>query len=119
MGKGWHITKDAGQVTVSRQLPARFDVSASTQLPGGDAARLAMQIRQDLWRDLQRLRGFSPVVQITNHADGHLNVQAGGRLMGRVSANLEVEILTVLEDPKNRARWLKCAGFNRFKGAVT
>ena len=52
MKKGWYITNDEGQVTVSRQLPARFDVSANTQLAGGSAVRIAMQVRQDMWRAL-------------------------------------------------------------------
>lgn len=117
MAKGWNITKNEGQVTVSRQLPARFDVSATTQLAGGNTVRLATQIRQDLWRALQNLRGFSPVVQITP-VDGQLNVQAGGRVMGKVTANLEAEIAAVLENPRNRARWLKCAQYQRSKGSV-
>ena len=117
MAKGWHITKIEGQVTVSRQLPARFDVAASTQLAGGNAVRLAMQIRQDLWRSLQSLRGFSPVVQITP-VDGQLSVQAGGRVMGKVTANLQTEIVAVLENPKNRARWLKCAQYQRPRGSA-
>ena len=117
MAKGWHITKVEGQVTVSRQLPARFDVVAHTQLAGGNAVRLAMQIRQDLWRALRNVRGFSPVVQITP-IDGHLNVQAGGRVMGKVTSNLKAEIAAVLESPENRTRWLKCAGYQRLKGSV-
>ena len=117
MAKGWHIIKDEGQVTVSRRLPARFDVSASTHLAGGNATRLAMQIRQDLWRALQHLRGFSPVVQITQ-SEGGLSVQAGGQLLGKVTPNLEAEIASVLENPEKRKRWLKCAGYQRFKGTV-
>jgi len=38
--------------------------------------------------------------------------------MGNVASTLEADIQTVLENPKNRARWLKCAGYQRFKGAV-
>ena len=117
MAKGWHITRNEGQVTVSRQLPARFDVAATTQLAGGNAVRLATQIRQDLWRALQNVRGFSPVVQITA-VDGQLNVQAGGRVMGKVTSKLEAEIAAVLENPKNRARWLKCAQYQRSRGSV-
>ena len=117
MKKGWHIHKENGQVTLCRQLPARFDVSAQTRLAGGDAVRLAMQIRQDMWRALQNLRGFSPVVQIAP-VDGHLEVRAGGRIMGQAAANVEARILTVLQDPDNRARWLKCAGFHRIGTSV-
>ena len=109
--------KDEGQVTVSRQLPARFDVSASTQLPGGSAVRIAMQVRQDMWRALQDLRGFSPVVQVTP-IKGELNIKAGGRVLGNVTSSLEVKIQSVLENPKNRARWLNCAGYHSFKGSL-
>ena len=109
--------KDEGQVTVSRQLPARFDVSANTQLAGGNALRIAMQVRQDMWRALQGLRGFSPVVQVTP-VNGALNIEAGGRVMGNVASTLEVDIQSVLENPKNRVRWLKCAGYQRFKDDV-
>jgi hypothetical protein len=117
MKKQWHINKIEGQVTVSRHLPARFDVSATTQLAGGNALRLATQIRQDMWRALQGLRGFSPVVQVTE-MDGVLQVQAGGRVMGNIAAGLEADIAAVLENNKNRARWLKCAGYQRFEGSV-
>ncbi len=117
MAKGWHITKGDGQVTVSRQLPARFDVAATTQLEGGNSVRLATQIRQDLWRALQNLRGFSPVVQITT-VEGGVHVEAGGQLLGKVAPNIEVRIASVLENPDNRRRWLKCAGYQRFKGSV-
>lgn len=54
----WHITRGVGELTLSRQLPARFDVVASTTLPEGDPLRLAHQIRQDMWRMLKRVRGF-------------------------------------------------------------
>lgn len=117
MKKGWHIDKEQGQVTVCRHLPARFDVSAQTQLAGGDALRLAMQIRQDMWRALRNLRGFSPVVQITS-TDGQLEVRAGGRIMGHATANVEAKILMVLQNSENRERWLKCAGFQRFGASV-
>jgi hypothetical protein len=108
MARGWHIQKVEGQVTVSRQLPARFDVSASTTLPSGHAVRVATQIRQDMWRALQNVRGFSPVVQV-NEGQGRLDVQAGGRVVGHASAALIERIEAVLEHPQNRARWLRCA----------
>jgi len=116
MKRNWHIEKAEGQVTVSRQLPARFDVRVSTYLAGGDKLRLATQIRQDMWRAVQSLRGFSPVVQVAQSDDGLL-VTAGGRVMGKVTAHLEGLIAGVLEDPKNRARWLKCAGYPKNGGA--
>ena len=108
MARGWHIQKGEGQVTLSRQLPARFDVQAATTLPHANMVRLVSQIRQDLWRALQNLRGFSPVVQITKGSD-QLEVIAGGRILGTTSAKTIEQIQAVLEDPQNRARWLRCS----------
>lgn len=110
MARGWHILNEQGQVTLSRQLPARFDVSAVTRLSGGNAVRLAHQIRQDIWRALQNVRGFSPVVQITQD-DGGLTVKTGGRVMGAVSPKLAEMLGQVLENKNNRARWLRAAGY--------
>ena len=63
--KRWHILREGDSLTMTRALPVRFDVAAGTTLPGGGRLRLAMQVRQDLWRALQALRGFAPVVQVT------------------------------------------------------
>lgn len=108
MKRTWHIQKEQGQVTLSRQLPARFDVSAVTVLPNAHPVRLASQIRQDLWRTLQNVRGFSPVIQITK-VDMGLEVKAGGRILSAVSPKLAERITQVLEDPDNRTRWVRCA----------
>jgi hypothetical protein len=108
MARGWHIQKDEGQVTLSRQLPARFDVAAVTHLPHGNAVRLANQIRQDLWRALRNVRGFSPVVQIIE-GDAQLDVRAGGRVLGNTNVAMIERIEAVLDNPQNRARWLRCA----------
>ncbi|MEW2913727.1 hypothetical protein [Leisingera sp. JC11] len=102
-------------MTLSRRVSARFDVSAETVLPSGDPLRLAHQIRQDMWRKLQRLRGFAPVVEISAEGQG-LRVRAGGQVTGRVPANAAVQITEVLEDPARRARWVRHAG--RGKGAA-
>ncbi|OBY25969.1 hypothetical protein [Leisingera sp. JC1] len=104
----WHITRTDSSLTLSRRLPARTDVSAETVLPAADPLRLAHQIRQDLWRQLQRLRGFAPVVEITAAGQG-LRVRAGGQVAGRVPANAAGLIADVLEDPANRARWIRHA----------
>ncbi|UWQ77873.1 hypothetical protein K3725_11125 [Leisingera sp. S132] len=111
----WHITRTDSSLTLSRRLPARFDVAAESVLPGGDPLRLAHQIRQDMWRQLQSLRGFSPVVEITAEGQG-LKVRAGGQVMGRVPSNAAAQIAEVLENPGRRARWLRHAG--RGQGAA-
>ncbi|OED50295.1 hypothetical protein AB838_02835 [Rhodobacteraceae bacterium (ex Bugula neritina AB1)] len=111
----WHITRTDSTLTLSRRLPARFDVAAQTVLPGGNPLRLAHQIRQDLWRKLQNLRGFAPAVEITAERQG-VRVRAGGQVAGRVPANAAGLIADVLEDPANRARWARHA--SRGQGAA-
>ena len=98
----------ADGLTLSRHLPPRFDVAASTRLPAGDLHRVAHQVRQDMWRALQNVRGFSPVVEV--QTDGaELRVTAGGRVAGRAAAGLNARIADVLEDASNRKRWISFA----------
>ena len=104
----WHITRTSDALTLSRCLPARFDLAVETMLPDGDPLRLAHQIRQDMWRALQNVRGFSPVVRIERTSDG-VKVTAGGRVMGPVSSVLTDRIGAVLADPAKRGRWLRHA----------
>ena len=105
----WHIIRTDSSLTLSRRLPARFDVAAETALPAGDPLRLAHQIRQDMWRKLQSLRGFSPVVEITADGQG-LKVRAGGQVTGRVPGHAAGQIAEILENPASRARWVRHAG---------
>ncbi|WP_338020478.1 hypothetical protein [Dinoroseobacter sp. PD6] len=110
--RGW-IERRAGAVlTLSRRPGARFDLAAATRMPPVAArGRLAHQIRQDLWRALQGLRGFSPVVQVTAGPEG-TEVIAGGQLVAARApkAQIEARIAALLEDPQHRARWLRHAG---------
>jgi hypothetical protein len=108
----WHIERDDASVTVSRLLPARFDVSAETVLPTGARLRMAQQIRQDLWRLLQNARGFAPVVRVTTE-DAGVRVIAGGAFTGMFPRQrIQDQIASLLEDPVLRARWSKCAALN-------
>ncbi|MFL4472011.1 hypothetical protein ACERZ8_19795 [Tateyamaria armeniaca] len=109
MRKGWHILEEAGGVTLCRHMPPRFDVAAHTHLPAARPARLAHQIRQDLWRALRDVRGFSPVVRLERDGAGW-TVTAGGRAMGQVSAEVEARIEAVLNDVAKRDRWISNAG---------
>lgn len=109
----WHIQRAPGQVTLSRQQPARFDVQATTSLrlvagQGLSLSRVAHQVRQDLWRALQNLRGFSPVVQVSQSGD-LLHIRAGGRLPQPIARTLPDRILAVLEDPQKQTRWMRHA----------
>lgn len=101
----WHILRDDTRLTLARQVPVRFDVSAETVLPDGCRLAIARQVRQDLWRRLQGQRGFSPVIEVTREGD-RCHVRAGGRIEGRFAkARLEAEIADLLAEPKTRARW--------------
>jgi hypothetical protein len=104
----WHITQTERSLTLSRQLPPRFDFVVRTQLPPGNPKRLAHQIRQDLWRALQRVRGFSPVIQLDQTSDGWV-VTAGGRAAGCIAPATRTRATAVLEHAGNRARWMRHA----------
>lgn len=103
----WHILRDDdGALTLARRLPARLDVASTSVMPRVGKTRLAHQIRQDLWRALQRHRGFSPVVRVLEEGP-HLKVQAGGQVCARTfpKSEIEAQIAEVLDCPENRARW--------------
>ena len=108
--RGWHITRGSNCVTLSRGRNARFDVSAEALFPLCDPLRLAVQVRQDLWRDLQQLRGFRPIVHVEAGLD-QLTVRAGGELMGHrtISARVSENIVDLLNNPDNRRRWVNWA----------
>ncbi len=107
----WHILRDGASVTVARHLPVRLDLAVEGCLPlpasrPVSRTRVAQQIRQDMWRALQNLRGFSPVVRVVQ--DGAiLRVTAGGRLATKAGAgDAETKIAALLERPEMQARWL-------------
>ena len=75
----WFEIYDGPCFTLARRLPARFDISREISMPLMSAPRLARQIRQDIWRKLQSIRGFLPVVEITDRG-AHLHIRAGGEL---------------------------------------
>lgn len=110
--RGWIEHREGGVLTLSRYAKTRFDLSAATTFPPvGSRRRLAHQVRQDLWRALQGLRGFSPVVRITS-APGGLRLEAGGQVAARSFPRVwaEAGVAELLEDPRYRTRWLRHAG---------
>lgn len=90
----------------------RFDVSASARFPMVSRGRLARQIRQDLWRALQRVRGFSPVVELRHAEQGRaLLVRAGGQVDGAFPrAWAAARLAELLAEPSLRRRWIAYAG---------
>lgn len=108
----WHMLREDGALTLSRRLPARFDFAARTVISGGAGlrkGRLATQVRQDMWRALQSLRGFAPVVHV-KVLGNDLEITAGGAVAGRFpKAQSEARVLDVLECPDRRTRWLRNA----------
>jgi hypothetical protein len=113
MGRdGWHMIFEGGALVHARNLPARFDVVVEYVLTGGAGlshTRIARQVRQDVWRAMQRQRGFQPVVSVA--VDGaDLVIRAGGQVDGPFSrARAEMIIFDVLHDPNRRVRWVNHA----------
>jgi len=106
----WHILRDPdGAVTLSRRLPVQFDLVVTSHLPRAGKLRVAQQIRQDMWRALQAVKGFAPAVRVADTQNG-LCITAGGQVAGRYPrAQAEALLRGVLEDTRNRARWVRCA----------
>ncbi|MDF0596661.1 hypothetical protein [Psychromarinibacter halotolerans] len=106
----WHMI-EGETLTLCRRLPPRFDVVAETAFPTVSRRRLARQVRQDVWRALQSVRGFSPVVEVSA-TDSGLRLRAGGRIDGGpvARAALEARLASLLAQPERRARWARYAG---------
>lgn len=118
MSRRWHITRDTTGLTLSRHPTPRFDVAAEAGFPPLRMLPLAQMIRQDMWRLLQRLRGFAPVVQVTQTAHG-LRVKAGGGVVGAVpKAHTEAQIRALLDNESHRARWQRCARLTQGKDVL-
>ena len=101
----WFEIYDGPCFTLARRLPARFDISREISVPLMSAPRLARQIRQDIWRKLQSIRGFLPVVEITDRG-AHLHVRAGGELTCPAPFERSGErIFDVLSNRDNQRRW--------------
>ena len=110
MSRGWHIQRADNCYVLARRLPARFDIEAMSEFPPLDPARLARQVRQDVWRLLKDLRGFSPVVEVTLGQCG-VTLRAGGQVVkgAAIPPGLNEDLADLLSDPAHRARWSRWA----------
>ena len=107
MPKNWTVTQTDECVLFAFREHTRWDVSAAASFPALASRRLALQIRQDMWRALQGQRGFSPVVRLQPATDGW-SVQAGGQLSGPTAA-AEAKIAQMFDNAALRARWTRFA----------
>jgi hypothetical protein len=84
-------------------------VAVETRLPDAGRARVAVQVRQDLWRALRHQKGFQPAVRVVREAGG-LTLCAGGAVAAPHDRRaLEERIAALLAEPRHRARWVSCA----------
>ncbi|WP_417262798.1 hypothetical protein [Celeribacter sp.] len=118
----WHMSEVDGALIVARRSPAHFDVAATTVIEGGAdlrKSRVAHQVRQDMWRALQSLRGLAPVVRVAVQG-ADLEITAGGMIAGRFpKQDSEARIQAVLDNPDNRARWVRFAQRNTVRDTKT
>lgn len=110
--RNWHILSDGDALVLARRVPVRMDFAASVDFPACNRLLLAQQIRQDLWRRLQRLKGFSPIVRISRDGD-RLQVTAGGQVDGAIPAGLSDQVAEILSTPALRQRWIAHAARTR------
>ena len=109
----WMTSDINGEFIMARRLPARFDLCVETTLPLMSRRKLALQIRQDMWRVLQNLRGFLPAVAVMRLDDG-VRVRAGGQFTCRVHIpSAEAKLHDMLNNAQRRQRW---SSFAKLKG---
>jgi len=108
MSDRWHVLDDGEALTLARRLPPRFDLSEERQFPPLRRRALAHAIRQDVWRALQGLRGFTPVVRVAHDGCG-LAVRPGGACDGAVPPVAQARLAAVMDCPARRARWIRHA----------
>lgn len=108
MSDGWHVLEDGMALTLARRLPPRFDLSEERQFPPLRRRALAHAIRQDVWRALRHLRGFTPVVRVARNGEG-MAVRAGGACDGALPSVARARLAAVMNCPARRARWMRHA----------
>ncbi|RII37953.1 hypothetical protein DL237_14875 [Pseudooceanicola sediminis] len=111
----WHRLREAEAVTVTRRLPVQFDLEARTEVATTgpvSLTRVAHQVRQDMWRGLQGVRGFSPAVRVELRTGG-VCIIAGGRIDGAAPTEATLHRLQrLLESRAHQGRWLRHAALD-------
>lgn len=110
MGRtAWHITDQDGVLRLSRRGAGAMDVAIETSLPNAGRRKVAQQMRQDLWRALQTVRGLSPVIEVARAGD-MLRVRAGVHLACPAPQERIAQVIAqILNDPAHRQRWVNHA----------
>ena len=107
MPNTWIIEQSDERILVTRRKPVRWDVSAQAEFPRCRALRLAHQIRQYMWRELQKIKGFCPAVEI--QIGNTLHVKAGGRVARHVHPRASQWVDDLLNSDTHRRRWMAYA----------
>ncbi|MEM7743646.1 MAG: hypothetical protein AAF409_08050 [Pseudomonadota bacterium] len=109
----WRLEDDGTTADLrARHAPDRWDVAVAATLPPQPPSarlrrRLVHQIRQDLWRAAQAVRGFTPRVSVAQTPDA-IQITAGGVILvrGALGAGLDERLASILADDQKRRRWL-------------
>ncbi len=107
--------KALDMLLIFRRTPVRFDLCVGARCLSCRMNYVGHQIRQDIWRALQNLRRFLPVVEIGIVTD-NLSLRAGGQLTFLVNlVSAEERPCTPLHDSQIRTR---CLHFAAIKAEV-
>ncbi|MEL7154469.1 MAG: hypothetical protein AAFN51_11895 [Pseudomonadota bacterium] len=107
------VSDDATLLHRTGQRPEwAFEVSLklTSTASAAQRVRIAHQVRQDIWRACQRVRGFLPLVEVSTSGNETV-IRAGGSLMTRSGhvPSLEIKVAAVLDCADNIARWQRHA----------
>ena len=98
---------------LAKRFPLSFDLLAETNFPVCRPKILALQIRQDIWRLLQNLRGFLPAFEVRVSVFC-MHVRAGGQLTCFVHIqSAQIKLQNMLDDPVYRKLWKDYANIRR------
>ena len=98
---------------IAKRFPLSFDLLAETNFPVCRPRILALQIRQDMRRLLQNLRGFLPAVEVRVSVFC-MHVPAGGQSTCSVHVqSAQFKLQNMLDDPVYRKRWKDYATVKR------